>query len=199
MTLEPSSKSTLDRFQALGSNLILGLLVTVLSVFTAYTNYSTYKTNGEVAELEKEGSRLLAESNTEFLSSTQFIIQDYTLYDGYFIQAGLDDFASEYYLQNFSPELQASIERGDPFDDQYYQDMYTYSTELFDNAFAKFDLAGILGERESTFQLAMLIAAIGLAFAAYASLLDEKNHLRTLFAALSVIMLGLSILQFIQA
>lgn len=111
----------------------------------------------------------------------------------------MDDFASEYYLQHFSPELQASIERGDPFDDQYYQDMYIYSSELFDNAFTNFDLAGMLGERESTYQLAMMIAAIGLAFAAYASLLDEKNHLRSLFAVLSVIMLVLSILQFIQA
>lgn len=81
MTIEPSSKSFLDRFQVIGSNLFLGLLVTALSVFTAYTNYSTYRTNGEAAELEKEGSRLLAEPNTEYLSSTQFIIQDFTMYD----------------------------------------------------------------------------------------------------------------------
>ena len=196
----PESKpSFLDRFQKLGSNLFLGLLVTVLSVFTAATNYATYQASGTSAGYETEGSRLLANSNTEYIRATQFIIQDYTMYDGYYVQQGVDNFASEYYQSNFSPELQASLDRNSAFDDQYYNDMYTYSDDLFNQAFDKFDQANAISEKESAYQIAMLIAAVGLAFAAYASLLDEKNRLRALFAVMSLAMAILSVSQFLVA
>jgi hypothetical protein len=196
----PKSKpSFLDRFQKLGSNLFLGLLVTVLSVFTATTNYATYQASGTSAGYETEGSRLLANSNTEYIRATQFIIQDYTMYDGYYVQQGVDDFASEYYQSNFSPELQASVDRNSAFDDQYYNDMYKYSDALFNQAFDQFDQANAVSEKESAYQIAMLIAAVGLAFAAYASLLDEKNRLRGLFAVLSLAMAALSVAQFLFA
>jgi hypothetical protein len=196
----PESKpSFLDRFQKLGSNLFLGLLVTVLSVFTAATNYATYQASGTSAGYETEGSRLLANSNTEYIRTTQFIIQDYTMYDGYYVQQGVDNFASEYYQSNFSPELQASLDRNSAFDDQYYNDMYAHSDDLFNQAFDKFDQANAISEKESAYQIAMLIAAVGLAFAAYASLLNEKNRLRALFAIMSLAMTVLSVSQFLVA
>lgn len=191
-----SKPSSLGWFQKLGSNLFLGLLVTVLSVFTAFTNYATYQANGIASGHDTEGSRLLADSNTEYIRATQFIIQDYTMFDGYYVRQGVDNFAAEYYQSNFSPELQASFEREDTFDDQYYDEMYAYSSELFEQAFQKFDQASAASEQETAYQLAMLIAAIGLAFAAYASLLDEKNRLRPLFAVMSLVMLALSIIQY---
>jgi hypothetical protein len=95
--------------------------------------------------------------------------------------------------------LQASFEREDAFDDQYYVDMYAYSDELFDQAFEEFDKSSAASEQEAAYQLAMLIAAVGLAFAAYASLLDEKNRLRPLFALMSVFMLVMSVAQYLVA
>lgn len=175
------------------------MLVTVLSVFTAATNYATYQTSGTVADYDTKGTRLLADSNTEYIRATQFIIQDYTMYDGYYVQQDVDDFTAEYYQSNFSPELQASFDRDDVFDDQYYDEMYAYSDELFNQAFEEFDKATAASEREAAYQLAMLIAAVGLAFAAYASLLDEKNRLRPLFALMSVFMLVMSVIQYLVA
>ena len=67
----------------------------------------------------------------------------------------------------------------------------------FDEAFAKIDLSNAEGEREAGYQLAMLITAVGLAFAAYASLLDETNRLRRIFALMSLILLIFSIGQFL--
>jgi hypothetical protein len=191
-----SKTSFLDRFQKLGSNLFLGLLVTLLSVFTAATNYATYQVSGTSAGYETAGSKLLANSNTEYIRATQFIIQDYSLYDSYYVQQGVDDFASKYYQENFSNELQASLAREAAFDDQYYNDMYAYSDDLFNQAFDEFDKADAASEKEAAYQLAMLIAAVGLAFAAYASLLDEKNRLRPLFALMSLIMFVISVVQF---
>ena len=194
-----SRSSFLDRFQKLGSNYFLGFLVTALSVFTAATNYATYQVSGTASGFDTEGTRLLAYSNTEYIRATQFIIQDYTMYDGYYIQQDVDDFATEYYQANFSPELQASYDRDEAFDDQYYDEMYAYSDDLFDQAFEQFDLANAASQREAVFQLAMLVAAVGLAFAAYASLLDEKNRMRPLFALMSFFMLVVSVLQALAA
>ena len=195
-TSSPESKaSSPSRFQKLGSNLFLGLLVAALSVFTAATNFATYKVGGTASGYETEGNRLLADSNTEYIIASQDIIQDYTMFDGYIIHEGVDEFNTQYYQDNFSGSLQASIDRGGAFDDQYYEEMYSYASDLFDQAFEKFDQASFESEREAAFQLAMLFAAVGLAFAAYASLLDEKNNLRPLFALMALVMLGASLLQ----
>jgi len=182
-------------FQKLGSNLFLGILVTALSVFAAATNFATYQISGMASDHETEGSRLLANSNTEYVRATQFIIQDYTMYDGFYIQHGVDDFAAEYYQANFSPELQASYDRNDVFDDQYYDEMYAYSDDLFTQAFDEFDQANAASEREAGFQLAMLVAAVGLAFAAYASLLGEQNKMRALFSLMAFLLLIYSVFQ----
>jgi len=195
---EPKPKSR-NLFQKLGSNLFLGFLVTALSVFTAATNYATYQISGTASGYEAEGTKLLANSNTEYILATQYIIQDYTMYDGFYIQQDLDDFAAEYYQSNFSAELQASYDRDAVFDDQYYDEMYAYSDDLFDQAFDEFDKANAASAREAGFQLSMLVAAVGLAFAAYASLLDEENRMRPMFALMSFGLLAVSVLQALAA
>lgn len=198
MTSTESNPASRSLYQKLGSNLFLGFLVTALSVFTATTNYATYQVGSTASEHESDGARLLAESNTEYVRSTQFVILDYTMYDGYYVSLDVDDFAAEYYQSNFSPELQASIDRDALFDDQYYDEIYAHSDDLFNQAFEDFDKANAASEREAAYQLAMLVAAVGLAFAAYGSLLDEKNRMRPLFALMSLFMLGLSVAQFLS-
>jgi len=188
-----------DRMKWIGSNLALGLLVTVMSVFTAVANYATYVVSGTASNYETEGNRLLADSNTSYISASQFIIVDYAMYDTYYTNLGINDDISNYYEPLFSDSLKASLDRATPFDDQYYTEMYQSSTDQFDEAFAKFDLASAAAERESGYQLAMLVAAVGLAFAAYASLLDEANRLRRVFALMSLFMMVLSIGQFALA
>ena len=186
-----------DRMKWLGSNLLLGFLVTVLSVFTAVANYSTYIVGGKASAYQTEGDRLLAGSNTEYIQATQFIIVDYTMYDGYHVNLDKDNDAADYYQFNFSEELKASLDRNDPFDSAYTDAMYADANTMFNDAFVKFDLANAEGEREAGYQLAMLITAVGLAFAAYASLLEEANRLRRIFALMSLIMLVFSIGQFV--
>jgi hypothetical protein len=186
-----------ERLKWLGANLTLGFLVTVMSVLTAVANYSTYVVGGTAADYEKEGDRLLADANTSYISASQFIIVDYTMYDNYRVNEGVDDFAAEYYQSQFSDSLQASVDRGDPFDDQYYAEMDADADAILEEAFAMLDQASAAAEREAGYQLAMLFSALGLAFAAYASLLDEANRLRRMFAVMSLIMMVLSISQFV--
>jgi hypothetical protein len=60
-----------------------------------------------------------------------------------------------------------------------------------------FDKANTESEREAGFQLAMLIAAVGLAFSAYASLLGESNRMRSIFALFSYLLLAFSLWRFL--
>jgi hypothetical protein len=179
-------------------NLFLGFLISALSVLTAASNYLAYRAGNVASDHDAEGERSLALSNTDYIQANQYIILDYTMYDGERINRDIDDFAADYYQSNFSLELQGSINRDSPFDDQYYAEMYATSNEAFDSAFASFDLANAEEEREAGYQLAMLIAAVGLAFAAYASLLDNVKFLRGLFSVLAFVVLLLATGQFLS-
>ena len=180
-------------------NLILGFLVSALSVLTAGSNYMAYQSDKASADLEASGDRALAISNTDYLRANQFIILDYSMFDGEFIQRGVDDFAADYYTANFSTELQASIDRGEAFDSQYYDEMYAESDASFDEAFVSYDEANAVKEREAGYQLAMLIASVGLAFSAYASLLNRANFLRGLFTLPAFVLLAIGSFQFLAS
>ena len=118
------------------------------------------------------------------------------MYDNYYINLDVDDFAAEYYQSLFSESLQGSVDRREPFDDQYYDEMYATADEQFASAFEKLDAANAEGEREAGFQLVMLLTAVGLGFAAYASLLSETNRMRYLFSSMSLLTMILGIIQF---
>jgi hypothetical protein len=185
-----------DRMKWLGSNLMLGFLVTILSIFTAVANYSTYVVGGKASDYQAEGDRLLANANTEYIQATQYIIVDYTMYDGYYINYDKDSDVANYYHDSFSAALRANMDRDKLFDSTYTDTMYATADASFNEAFVKIDQSNAESEREAGYQLAMLITAVGLAFAAYASLLDEANRLRRVFALMSLSMLILSLGQF---
>jgi hypothetical protein len=197
MSSEKVKGPTSRLLTGVGSNLILGFLVSALSVLTASANYMAYQAGNTAGDYEAEGDRLLALSNTYYLEANQNIIVDYTMYDGFYINGGVDDFAAQYYQDQFSASLLDSIDRDSLWDEQYYNDMYSLSEETVADAQASFDLANAEDEREAGFQLSMLIAAVGLAFAAYASLLNEENRLRLVFALISFLLLAFSSLTFL--
>lgn len=196
MSSDNSNTASGKRTTLLGSTLMLGLLVSVLSVLTAAANYMAYREGNASLDNNLAGDRALAESNTLYLEATQYIIVDFNMYDGYQIQSGVDDFAAEYYFNQFSLPLFDSIQRDDIWGDQYYDEMYADALAKSEEAFAFFEEANRQSEREGGFQLSMLMAAVGLAFAAYASLLDEANRLRSVFALISILMLVFSVQQF---
>ena len=100
-----TAKGPIAKFlTGLGSNLMLGLLVSALSVLTAAANYMAYQAGNTAGDHEAEGDRLLALSNTYYLEANQNIIVDYTMYDGYYINDGVDDFTAQYYQDQFSTE-----------------------------------------------------------------------------------------------
>ncbi len=171
----------------LGNEILLGTLIAILSVFTALASYQGSMSDSEQNKYEILGMQTLNDGNAEYLSANQFVVYDYTMYDGWYT-ADTEDKAT-YYEASYSQELQDAIAANpdDPFSDAYYEAMYATANGLFDEADANFELAGQWDERGDQLQLIMLMMALGLTFAAWASLLKEESKLRIVFAFLSII------------
>ncbi len=193
----PTPRRPLRYLRWLGSEITLGSLIALLSVFTALSSYQGSMADSDQNKGEIEGMQVLNDANAEYLTANQEIIQDYTYFDSWYLHQDDPDLA-DYYQESFSPALLAALDRSadDPFDDAYYEEMYAYPNELFDEADTLFGVAQEHDERGDRLQLVMMMTAVGLAFAAWASLLGKESHLRLLFAALSIVALVLGVVTY---
>ena len=172
-----------------GHEIVLGSLVAILSVLTALVSYQGSMADSKQNEHEILGMKQLNDGNAEYLEANQFIVYDYTMYDGWFTTT--DEEKSAYYVENYSEELQEDIAAnpGDPFSDSYYEAMYATSNEYWDDSGTNFQLASQFDQKGDRLQLVVLLMALGLAFAAWAALIRPESHLRRVFGLFSIVML----------
>jgi hypothetical protein len=182
----------------LGNEILLGTLIAILSVLTALAGWQGSIADSKQNESEVKAMQQLNDGNAEYLSANQFIVYDYTMYDGWYTTDSEDKAA--YYEASYSPELQESIAANpdDPFSEAYYDAMYTSANELWSDSDANFERAGQWDNRGDFLQLVMLIMAVGLAFAAWASLLKEESRMRLLFASFALITLVIGIVRYLS-
>ena len=95
----------MKRLKFFSSELWLGALVALLSVLVALAAYQSGVSDSKEGDLNVEGQKQLTDSNGYYLEANQYIIYDYTMYDGWYVNEGKDDDAAEYYLANFSEAL----------------------------------------------------------------------------------------------
>jgi hypothetical protein len=177
------------RLKFLSSEVVLGALVTFLSIVAAVSGYQSSMANSQQTDYNMEGLQLLTDANAEYLTANQLIVYDYTSYDGWFVAD--DDEKADYYEENFSLELEAALAANpeDPFSDAYYTAMHAEPDAMFDEADQLFLVAQQLNKRGDALQLVLLVSAFGLAFAAWGALLKETSDLRPIFALLAIILL----------
>lgn len=182
----------------LSSEITLGTLVAILSVLAAVSGYQSSMADSDQTKNNVLGQKMLTDANAEYLSANQMIVYDYQMYDGYYMAEDADKEA--YYQASFSPELQESIAANaeDPFSESYYDAMQAGPQGMFDEADSLFDLAEKWNERGDALQLILLISALGLALAAWATLLAPESRLRVLFGLCAVVALVYSLFLYIQ-
>jgi len=181
----------------LGNELLLGTLIALLSVFTAVASYQGGIADSKQNEFEISGMKNLNDGNAEYLRANQYIVYDYTMYDGWYTADTADK--EEYYQANYSQELQDSLAANpdDPFSDAYYIAMYADSEVYWADSDTAFEKASYYDERGDGLQLVVLTLALGLAFAAWASLAKEESNMRLAFSFLAIAMLILGIVFYI--
>lgn len=182
----------------LSSEITLGTLVAILSVLAAVSGYQSSMADSDQTKNNVLGQKMLTDANAEYLGANQMIVYDYQMYDGYYMAEDADKEA--YYQASFSPELQASIAANaeDPFSESYYDAMQSAPQGMFDEADKLFDLAEKWNERGDALQLVLLISALGLALAAWATLLAPENRIRVLFGLCATVALVYSLFLYLQ-
>lgn len=178
--------------RALSSEIMLGALIALLSILTAFASYESSAAGGEENDSNVEGQAILADSNAEYLRANQLLIYDYSMFDGFFIHDGEDEFRAEYYRANFSAELDAAYEADpeNPFTEEYYGEVFALADETYAASSQRFEDAQAAGKRSNDLQQAMLIMAVGLSFSAWASLLPGLSQMRLLFVVLALVALA---------
>ena len=181
----------------LGSEVTLGTLIALLSIFTAFASWQGSIAASKQSEHELKAMQHLNDGNAEYLSANQFIVYDYSMYDGWYTTSDPD--LEAYYQNSYSAELQNAIaaDPDDPFSDAYYDSMYASAYGYWDNFDTDSEIAGQWNERGDNLQLVMLIMALGLAFAAWASLGKEESNMRLLFSTMAIITLVAGIIAYL--
>lgn len=181
------------------SELFLGTMIAILSVFTAYSSYLGAMSDSEQNKYEILGMQQLNDGNAEYLRANQDITQDYNYFDNWYLNVDERPDIAEYYQFNFSEALTSAFE-SEPdvvWTDEYYDSMYADAIALWDESDINFDTASQWDERGDQLQLVMLITALGLAFVAWASLLGAESNMRVLFAIFGTLALIAGIVIFI--
>jgi len=184
----------------LGNEILLGLLITLLSVFTAIASYQGALADGNQNDFEIKGMTSLNDVNVLYLESNQIWIQDDGNYDNWYINQDTNPDIAAYYEGNFTELLYSAIERNGadeyPIDEQYVTELYTDANELFDDSAVNFETANDWNTRGDHLQLVLTIMAIGLAFAGWASINKEESNLRGFFSLLSIVTLVIGLIYY---
>ena len=181
----------------LGNEIVLGTLIALLSIFTAYASWQGSIADSKQSEHELKAMQHLNDGNAEYLSANQFIVYDYSMYDGWYTTDSEDKAA--YYEASYSEALQNAIaaDPENPFSEEYYDSMYAPAYEYWDDFDTDSEIAGQWNNRGDGLQLVMLIMALGLAFAAWASLGKEESNMRSLFSLLAIITLVIGVVTYL--
>jgi len=194
-----------EKLRFLGSEIILGTLIAVLSVGTAYASFQGAMADSEQNKYELEGMKALNDGNTEYLRINQDVSQDFTYFDNWYANLGTNDEMAEYYFDSMSEELgelvqkmvdgqEVTDEEWQAYDDAKFADAYAY----FEDSDVAFEKAGAYDEKGDQLQLVVLYMALGLAFVAWSSLLKEESKLRIVFAVFGIIMLVVGVVTYVS-
>lgn len=182
----------------LGNEILLGTMIALLSVFTAVASWQGSVADGQQNEFEIQGMANLNDGNAEYLRANSDIAQDYNYFDNWYLNVDERPDIAEYYQESFSETLVAAMDRDQGvWDEQYYEEAYAEANAYFDDSDTAFEKAGEWNERGDALQLVLMIMALGLAFAAWASLLKEESNMRVVFALFAVITFIWGLIQFL--
>jgi len=197
---ETKNPTLFDRIRFFGSELILGILITLLSIGTAYASYTSAMADSDQNKFEIQGMKALTDANTTYLEVNQDLSQDFNYFDNWYTNLGVDDEKAQYYLEQMSDGLAALATSDEEFNEAdwnaYTEGLYTDYAQLSERSEQSYKMGGYFDEKGDTLQLVVLYGALGLAFAAWASLLKEESYLRPIFAVFAIIALVMGLLAF---
>ena len=174
----------------------IAALIAILSILTASNAYYSDVEDSNSNQNYFTSQSIIVEANSLYLEANQAIIYDLNAYDSYYL-ADLEgnDTRAEFYFSGLSDSAVASFNRSSgPFDDQYYDEMYSFASEREGEGIALAEKAEAENKASDEFQLAVLFSAVGLSLTGWASVISSTK-LKFTFMGSSIVALGISVLQ----
>lgn len=174
----------------------IAALIAILSILTASNAYYSNIEDSNSNHNYFTSQSIIVEANSLYLEANQAIIYDLNAYDSYYL-ADLEgnDTRAEFYFSGLSDSAIASFNRSSgPFDDQYYDEMYSFASEREGEGIALAEKAEAENKASDEFQLAVLFSAVGLSLTGWASVISSTK-LKFTFMGSSIVALGISVLQ----
>jgi hypothetical protein len=187
---EPSPQDTRSR----GERSLTGFLAAMVAIYgilTAVVIFSASRAEGLyydkvfIAQAHlNDASELSLEAQINILHDLSVWRQIDTLNF-----SGSDPELIELLYGYFTAEAQASMERSGGPDDIYAEEMFSVHKVEREMADRSFELAGAWSERANTYETLATALAVGLAFAAWASLIEKTGSTRWMFTIVAALIL----------
>tara|TARA_Y100000994_G_scaffold174256_1_gene143726 strand:+ start:74 stop:661 length:588 start_codon:yes stop_codon:yes gene_type:complete len=174
----------------------IAALIALLSILTASTAYYSHIEDSNSNHNYFTSQAIIVEANSLYLEANQAIIYDLNAYDSYYL-ADLEgnETKADYYFAGLSDSAIDSFNRSSgPFDEQYYDEMYSFASDREDEGIALAEKAEAENIASDEFQLAVLFSAVGLSLTGWASVISSPK-LKLTFMGSSIVSLTLSVLQ----
>jgi len=164
-------------------------ILTAVAVFSASRAESLYYDNVYIAQAH------LNDANELSIEANLRILHDLGVWEQIRVHelAGSDPAIIEFLYGQFSAEAQASLKRSGEADEIYEQEVRSVQIEEREMAMMSFEHATAWSRRAGTYQVLAGVLAIGLAFAAWAALMDGTGFVRWLFALVAALILVASL------
>ena len=164
-------------------------ILTAVAIFSASRAESLYYDNVFIAQAH------LNDANELSIEANLRILHDLSVWEQIRVHelAGSNPAVNEFLYGQFSAEAQASLKRSGEADEIYEQEVRSAQIEERELAARSFEHATAWSRRAGTYQVLAGVLAIGLAFAAWASLMDGTGSVRWLFALVATLILVASL------
>lgn len=182
-------------------NVFLGILVTIYGIVATLVSYQSSQLNDDASNMTFVGIMELTKGNDAYAAADNFVTSDYDAITQIYLlwERGGSDTEVQIWQDTLTQDAQDAMDRSGDLDDLYYEDAYAYANDLYDNAELAYETAQDYLEVANDYDLVTLLLALGLAFTAWASLLDNLKLLRFTFAGMSVLLLAVSLLVYLGA
>lgn len=187
---EASPSSTQSRTHEFLNGLLVAM-VAIYSILTAVMAFSTARAEGLSSDNAFIFLSHLTDSVDLSLGAHALFEHDLRLFEQIQVHqiSGSDPEIIEFLEGQYSPEAQANLERSDWPDQTYWEEIFFHHNVERDLAMRSIGLAAAWSERSSTYQTVVTLLAVGMAFTAWASLMERAGRIRWLFTAVAGLIL----------
>lgn len=177
--------------------IILGVLVTVYGVTAALVSHQANELDSKAGQMTFVGIMELTRGNDAFAVADNTEKNDYDAVTQMLLLEvnGGSQAEIDIWMDTLSDDAYDSMDRFGDLDDQYYEDVYAYPNELYDNAILAYETSQEYSEIGGAYEQITLMLAMGLAFVGWASILDGVKLLRFIFALGAIVVLAFSLYQ----